>query len=71
MFKNNKQAVLTARVLFVLLGAALYSVGLEIFLVPNNVIDGGVMGVAIIASHLSNLPLGIFTFLLNVPFFVI
>ncbi|ADU27264.1 YitT family protein [Ethanoligenens harbinense] len=71
MFHNNKQAALAARVLLVLLGAALYSIGLEIFLVPNNVIDGGVMGVAIIVSHLSGLPLGLFTFLLNVPFFVI
>ncbi|AYF38987.1 YitT family protein [Ethanoligenens harbinense] len=71
LFHNNKQAALAARVLLVLLGAALYSIGLEIFLVPNNVIDGGVMGVAIIVSHLSGLPLGLFTFLLNVPFFVI
>lgn len=71
MFAGKKQAVLTGRILLIVLGAALYSIGLEIFLVPNNVIDGGVMGIAIIASFLSRLPLGIFTFLLNAPFFFI
>ncbi|MCS7460728.1 YitT family protein [Paenibacillus doosanensis] len=51
-----------------LIGAAFVSVGLEIFLVPNNIIDGGVVGVSIIMSHLTSLPLGIFLLLLNLPF---
>lgn len=67
----KKDAALTVRILFVVLGATLYSIGLEVFLVPNEVIDGGVMGVAIMVSHLTHLPLGIFTFALNVPFFLI
>lgn len=71
MLQHKKDAALAVRILFVLLGATLYSVGLEIFLVPNNVIDGGVMGVSIIVSHLTRLPLGIFTFVLNMPFFLI
>lgn len=54
-----------------ILGAILASVGLEIFLIPNNLIDGGVVGISIIASHLTKLPLGFFTFALNVPFFII
>lgn len=71
MLQYKKDAAFTARILFVVLGAALYSIGLEVFLVPNEVIDGGVMGVAIIVSHLTHLPLGIFTFVLNAPFFLI
>ena len=35
---------------------------------PNNIIDGGIVGISIIASFLSNIPLGIFTFMLNIPF---
>lgn len=53
---------------FLLLGSILASVGLEIFLIPNNIIDGGIVGVSIIASYLTKLPLGIFTFFLNIPF---
>jgi len=54
-----------------LLGAMIAAVGLEIFLIPNNIIDGGVVGISIIASYLTNIPLGVFTFLLNIPFLFI
>lgn len=42
--------------------------GLEIFLVPNHVIDGGITGISIMLSHLTGLKLGIFLFILNLPF---
>ncbi|GAA3321432.1 hypothetical protein GCM10020331_037250 [Ectobacillus funiculus] len=45
------------------------AVGLEIFLIPNHVIDGGITGISIMLSHLTGLNLGIFLFLLNLPFF--
>ncbi|WP_258881402.1 YitT family protein [Paenibacillus sp. sptzw28] len=59
------------RILFITVGAALVSVALEIFLVPNKIIDGGIVGVSIMVSHFTGLPLGVFLFLLNVPFLVI
>lgn len=62
---------LIKRILFIFLGAALVSVGLEIFLVPNNIIDGGIVGISIITSHLAGLPIGLFLFILNLPFLVI
>lgn len=57
--------------IFLLLGAVFASIGLEIFLVPNNIIDGGIIGISIIFSHLTKLPLGIFIFVLNLPFLVV
>lgn len=62
---------LLKRVFGILIGASLFSVALEIFLVPNNIIDGGIVGISIITSHLSGLPLGVFLFLLNLPFLII
>ena len=56
------------RVFMMLVGASLVSVGLEIFLVPNNIIAGGIVGISIIASHLSGWNLGLFLFVLNLPF---
>jgi Uncharacterized conserved protein len=54
-----------------MIGATLSSIGLEIFLIPNDIIDGGVVGISIISSHITHIQLGIFTFLLNIPFFII
>ncbi|GEC90795.1 MULTISPECIES: YitT family protein [Brevibacillus] len=62
---------LLKRVFGILIGASLFSVALEIFLVPNNIIDGGIVGISIITSHLSGIPLGVFLFVLNLPFLII
>lgn len=56
------------RYVFMFLGSILAAVGLEIFLVPNQIIDGGVVGISIMASYLTSWPLGIFIFILNLPF---
>ena len=57
------------RFFFITLGAILMAVALELFLVPNNVLDGGIVGISIITSHLTKIKLGLIIFLLNIPFF--
>ncbi|WP_396953591.1 YitT family protein [Neobacillus niacini] len=59
------------RIMLITLGAALMAVGLEIFLVPNHVIDGGIVGISIMLSYLTGWKLGLFIFILNIPFFFI
>ena len=59
---------LVIRTIMVILGAIIMAIGLELFLVPNHIMDGGIVGVSIITSHLLKLPLGIFIFVLNLPF---
>lgn len=56
------------RILFMIIGTILVSIGLEIFLIPNHIIDGGIVGISIIISHLSGFPIGIFLVVLNLPF---
>ena len=51
-----------------LLGSVITAVGLQFFLLPNHLIDGGVTGLSIIAAKLTGLPLGVFLVLLNLPF---
>ncbi|MBD7913472.1 YitT family protein [Clostridium cibarium] len=53
------------------IGSILAAMGLEIFLIPNNIIDGGITGISIMASHLTSIQLGIFIFILNLPFVII
>ena len=69
--KQNHIITTFSRIVFIMIGAALVSIGLEIFLLPNNVIDGGITGISIIASHLTGISLGVFIVLLNLPFVII
>ena len=52
---------------FLFIGTVLAAIALEFILIPNKIIDGGVVGISIIVSHLVNMPVSLFTFLLNVP----
>lgn len=69
--KRTKKRRILMRTLAIMIGAVLVAVGLEIFLVPNNIIDGGVTGLSIMMSHLTGLKLGLFLFILNLPFLII
>jgi uncharacterized membrane-anchored protein YitT (DUF2179 family) len=66
--KTRQTQTILLRAALIIAGAALSSVGLELFLIPNEIVDGGVVGISIMASYLTRLPLGIFTFCLNLPF---
>ncbi|MGP7818958.1 YitT family protein [Niallia sp. 01092] len=63
--------VLARRIFFIIIGSMLMGIGIEEFLVPNQILDGGIVGISIILSHLLDLKLGYFIFLLNIPFFYI
>ena len=49
-------------------GAVIAAVGLEMFLIPNSVIDGGVVGLAIMSAHITGMPFGLFLIVINIPF---
>lgn len=54
--------------LLIIIGTILVAIGLELFLVPNKIIDGGVIGISIITNYLTGYPLGALIFVLNFPF---
>jgi uncharacterized membrane-anchored protein YitT (DUF2179 family) len=69
--KGMPKTKLAKRIFFIVFGAVLMGVGIEEFLVPNRILDGGIVGVSIILAHLTGWRLGLFIFLLNIPFFFI
>ena len=54
-----------------LIGSGITAVGLQFFLLPNHLLDGGVTGISILAAKLTGLPLGLFLAVLNIPFLVL
>lgn len=69
--KASAKGRIFKRIIFIIIGAIFMGVGIEEFLVPNQILDGGIVGISIILSHLTHIKLGIFIFLLNIPFFYI
>ena len=56
------------KIAFLILGALITAVGLELFLIPNHVIDGGVVGLSIMSQTITGMGLGVFLVLYNIPF---
>ena len=74
MFKNkeyNSWVVTVLSYMFITIGIFLASLALEIFLIPNRIIDGGITGISIILSFLTNINLSIFIIVINIPFLLL
>jgi len=72
--KQHKKASFTdylVKFIFITVGAILMGVALEIFLVPNDIIDGGITGISIVLSKITPVALGVFIFIINLPFLLI
>lgn len=68
MPKQNTKLAMAKRYVLMFIGTILTAIGLEIFLVPNQIIDGGIIGLSIMVSHITGFPLGVFIIALNLPF---
>ncbi|WP_219836558.1 YitT family protein [Paenibacillus sp. R14(2021)] len=55
----------------VALGTAIYAFGLHYFLIPNQLMEGGVTGIAILLNYALGWPLSISTLVLNIPLFFV
>ncbi|KIC76733.1 UPF0750 membrane protein YqfU [Neochlamydia sp. TUME1] len=55
--------------LFLITGAFLAAFAIQVFLIPNRLIDGGIVGIAMVCANIFGTQyLGYFTFALNLPF---
>lgn len=52
-------------------GIFIMSLGIHCFLVPANIAPGGVSGMAILIQYLWGLPIGLMSFVINVPIFIL
>lgn len=71
MAKEHKKASLgrmILRYIMIIIGAGLAAVSIELFLVPNTIIDGGVIGVSLLTNYLTDINFGILILIFNLPF---
>lgn len=68
--KGNSFLSQLKNIIFLTVGAMITAFALESFLVPNNIIDGGVIGISMIVSHITKWNLGLLILILNTPFII-
>ena len=57
--------------IFIFLGVAMATIGLKGFILPNNFLDGGAMGVSLLLEMLTKIELSYLIILVNLPFIII
>ncbi len=57
-------------VAFFLAGSAIYAVSVNVFTAPNHIAPGGVTGVSTLLNSVFNTPIGMISFLINIPIIV-
>lgn len=73
--KNNVKNLTIRRdikdAIFIFFGVTMASIGLKGFLLPNDFLDGGAMGVSLLLEILTNIELSYLIILVNLPFIII
>ncbi|MHC6180089.1 YitT family protein [Clostridium sp. JNZ X4-2] len=67
--KNIKNSIL--KILVIIIGNVIYSIGVNMFIIPHKFLSGGVSGIAIIFQYLTDIPSGYFVIAINIPIFII
>ncbi len=68
--KKKKILKEVKRYSFMVLGCLSYAASLGVFLIPNQIVGGGVSGAASLIQIITNLPAGIFIVLINAPILI-
>jgi uncharacterized membrane-anchored protein YitT (DUF2179 family) len=66
--KKESAAHLIYRFLMIIIGAGMAAASIELFLIPNRIIDGGIIGVSLILDYLTPANFAILVLVLNLPF---
>lgn len=64
---NSKLKREVIRYFFMVVACACYAVGLDMFLIPHNIIGGGIAGAATLINILSGISVGVLSIALNTP----
>lgn len=65
--EKRKIHYLAKKLIIILIGTFIYSAGISLFLDPNELAPGGVVGIAVIASHVLGGSTGSWYFFINIP----
>lgn len=57
------------KLIAIVVGCLLIAAGIDLFLMPIKVLDGGIIGIALIANYLFDVRVGLFLFLCSIPVF--
>ncbi|MCB2296106.1 YitT family protein [Clostridium algoriphilum] len=62
---------LVKKIVLIILGSLILSIAINLFIVPNKLLGGGLSGVGLIVQYIFNFPMGITILILNIPLLIL
>jgi uncharacterized membrane-anchored protein YitT (DUF2179 family) len=59
------------KIIYIIIGSVLCALSYAVFLIPHQIVPGGVTGIAMILHFLYRSPVGVITIILNIPLFLV
>ena len=68
---TNKFSTVLKQLIPISIGALIYAIGLQFFVLPYSLMEGGVTGIAVLLNYIFQFPLSITTLVINIPLFLV
>lgn len=62
---------LVQKIVLIILGSLIISVAVNLFVIPNMLLSGGLSGIGLMVQYIFNIPMGITILLLNIPLLIL
>lgn len=70
MSKSKKVREFLIDILFILVGAAIYGLSVNLFTAPNHIAPGGITGLSTVLNFAFGTPIGLVSFIINIPIII-
>jgi len=68
---SNDFKDLARKVFLIILGCLILSVAINLFIIPNKLLSGGISGIGLMLQYIFNLPMGVTILILNIPLLIL
>lgn len=59
------------KIILIVLGSLIIAVGVNLFIIPNKLLSGGISGIGLMLQYIFNIPMGVTILILNIPLLIL
>jgi uncharacterized membrane-anchored protein YitT (DUF2179 family) len=70
-FYSAEAKDLFQKIVLIVLGSLIIAVGVNLFVIPNKLLSGGISGIGLMLQYIFNIPMGVTILILNIPLLIL
>ncbi|MCB2291885.1 YitT family protein [Clostridium sp. CS001] len=70
-FYSNESKDLFQKIILIVLGSLIMAVGINLFIIPNKLLSGGISGIGLMLQYIFSIPMGVTILILNIPLLIL